>query len=163
VRIRRANTADVPALMALERQSPAAAHWSRQQYQTLFVKTSSEQQSERIAWIAEDDGPQPEHGSRETPEILAFLIAHRVNTEWELENIVVAATARRRGIGKRLLAELVEHVRSAQGREILLEVRESNQDARALYSKTGFEETGLRRSYYSNPPEDAILCSLRLY
>jgi len=158
-----AETADVPVLMALERQNPSAAHWSRQQYQALFVKTSGEPQSERIAWIAEDGGAQPEQGSRGAPEILAFLIAHRVDTVWELENIVVAATARRRGIGKRLLGELVEHVRSVQGREILLEVRESNQNARALYRKIGFEETGLRRSYYSDPPEDAILCRLRLY
>jgi ribosomal-protein-alanine N-acetyltransferase len=147
-------------MMDLDRHSPAAGHWSRSQYQALFAPT--DQKSERFAWVAEDDGAaQPERIPPASPGIFAFLIAHRVDAEWELENIVVAATARRRGIGKRLLGELIEHVRSARGSEIFLEVRQSNHDARALYRKIGFEETGLRKGYYSYPPEDAILCRLR--
>jgi [ribosomal protein S18]-alanine N-acetyltransferase len=169
VRVRPANAADVPAMMDLERQSPAAGHWSRNQYQALFAGPghNTDQKSERFAWIAEawiveDDGPaQPERIPPTGPGILAFLIAHRVDATWELENLVVAATARRRGIGKRLLGELIEQIRSTQGSEISLEVRQSNHDARSLYRKAGFEEVGLRRSYYSNPPEDAILCRLR--
>jgi [ribosomal protein S18]-alanine N-acetyltransferase len=164
VRVRRANAADVPAMMDLERESPAAAHWSRQQYEVLFVATSSQQRTQRFAWVVENDtGAQPETISSETPEILAFLIAHRVDAEWELENIVVAETARRRGVGTCLLSELVAHARAEQGSAVFLEVRESNQNARALYRKVGFEETGLRKSYYVNPLESAILCRLSLY
>jgi len=149
-------------MMDLDQHNPAAGHWSRNQYEALFVTSNHPQPSQRLAWVVEDDDEaQPEGVSRATPGILAFLIAHRIDAEWELENIVVAATARRRGIGKRLLTELVEHVRSAQGSEIFLEVRQSNHDARSLYRKMGFEELGLRRGYYSNPPEDAILCRLR--
>jgi ribosomal-protein-alanine N-acetyltransferase len=155
VRVRQANTADIPAMIDLERQSPAAAHWSRQQYEGLFLATGSQQPSERRAWVVEDEGT--------ASKILAFLIAHRVDSEWELENIAVAGKARRQGIGARLLAELIEHARAAHGRGIFLEVRESNQAARALYGKAGFKETGLRKSYYSDPPEDAILCRLSLY
>jgi ribosomal-protein-alanine N-acetyltransferase len=141
-------------MMVLQRQSPTAAQWSRQQYQGLFV-ISTGRQSERVAWVAEDESG--------APEVLAFLVAHKVDAEWELENIVVAGTARRRGLGTRLLGEFVAHARTERGSGIFLEVRESNQCARALYLKAGFEETGLRKSYYSNPPEDAILCRLRLY
>jgi [ribosomal protein S18]-alanine N-acetyltransferase len=152
-------------MMDLEHQSPAAGHWSRNQYQALFAATdqkSEDQKSERFAWVAEDDeATQPERIPPSSPGILAFLIAHRVDAAWELENIVVAATARRRGMGQRLLGELIEEVRSTQGSEISLEVRQSNHDARSLYRKAGFEEVGLRKSYYSNPPEDAILCRLR--
>jgi len=152
-------------MMDLEHQSPAAGHWSRNQYQALFAATdqkSEDQKSERFAWVAEDDAAaQPERIPPATQGIFAFLIAHRVDTAWELENIVVAATARRRGIGQRLLGELIEEVRSTQGSEISLEVRQSNHDARSLYRKAGFEAVGLRKSYYSNPPEDAILCRLR--
>lgn len=162
-------------MMDLEYQSPAAGHWSRNQYQALFAATdqksedqksvdqkSEDQKSERFAWVAEDDeATQPERIPPSSPGILAFLIAHRVDAAWELENIVVAATARRRGMGQRLLGELIEEVRSTQGSEISLEVRQSNHDARSLYRKAGFEEVGLRKSYYSNPPEDAILCRLR--
>jgi ribosomal-protein-alanine N-acetyltransferase len=154
VRIRRANAADIPAIMDLERQSPAAGHWSRQQYEGLFVMTGNQQRSERFAWVADDES--------EPPEILAFAVAHRIDSELELENIVVAESARRRGVGARLLSEFLEHARAEQGSGIFLEVRESNQSARALYRKMGFEETGLRKSYYVNPPEDAILCSLSL-
>jgi ribosomal-protein-alanine N-acetyltransferase len=162
-------------MMDLERQSPAAGHWSRNQYQALFAATdqksevqksevqkSEDQKFERIAWVAEGDGAsQPERIPPAGHGIFAFLIAHRVDAAWELENIVVAATARRRGIGQRLLGELIQQVRSTQCSEISLEVRESNRDARSLYRKAGFEEVGLRRNYYSNPPEDAILCRLR--
>ncbi|MFY9682528.1 MAG: GNAT family N-acetyltransferase [Candidatus Sulfotelmatobacter sp.] len=155
-------------MMDLERQSPAAGHWSRSQYQALFAAPDqkadqkTDQKSERFAWVAEDDeAAQPQPIPPASPGISAFLIAHRVDAAWELENIVVAATARRRGIGQRLLGELIEQVRSAQGSEISLEVRQSNHDARSIYRKAGFEEMGLRRGYYSNPPENAILCRLR--
>jgi [ribosomal protein S18]-alanine N-acetyltransferase len=162
VRVRLATADDVPAMMDLERHSPAAGHWERSQYDALFAPTNPPQRSQRFAWVVEDGGEaQSKEVSGATPVIVAFLIAHRVDAEWELENIVVAATARRSGIGKRLLGELVEHVRSTQGSEIFLEVRHSNHNARALYRKMGFEETGLRRGYYSNPTEDAILCRLR--
>jgi len=96
------------------------------------------------------------------PEILAFLIAHRIDIEWELENIVVAGTARRRGLGTLLLRELIAHARIENANGIFLEVRESNQSARALYRKLGFEEVGSRKGYYANPPDDAILCRLSL-
>jgi ribosomal-protein-alanine N-acetyltransferase len=139
----------------LERQSPSAAHWSGQQYEGLVAATSVPQRSERFAWVVDDESV--------AAEILAFLVAHRVDAEWELENIVVAETSRRRGVGTLLLGELVIHARSERGSGIFLEVRESNQSARALYRKMGFEEAGLRKSYYVSPPEDAILCRLRLY
>jgi [ribosomal protein S18]-alanine N-acetyltransferase len=140
-------------MMDLDRQSPSAAHWSRNRYEALLATTSG-LTSERLAWVIENEG--------EARGIQAFLVAQRVDAEWELENIVVAGAARRRGLGARLLAELVTHARAEKGREIFLEVRESNQAARALYRKMGFEEKGLRKSYYSDPAEDAILCRLRL-
>jgi ribosomal-protein-alanine N-acetyltransferase len=142
-------------MLALQHESPTAAELSRQQYDALFVTASGPQRSERLAWIAEDDSEG--HG------ILAFLVAQRIDAEWELENIVVAPAIRRRGVGARLLGEFIRYARAEEGSGIFLEVRESNQSARALYRKLGFEETGLRKSYYSDPLEDAILCSLRLY
>jgi len=142
-------------MMDLERQSPVAAHWSREQHEGLFVTADRQPQSERFALVVEDEG--------ESPEVLAFLVAHRIDAEWELENIVVAAGVRRRGVGTGLLGEFVAHARGEQGSGIFLEVRESNHSARALYRKVGFQEMGLRESYYSNPLEDAMLCRLRLY
>jgi ribosomal-protein-alanine N-acetyltransferase len=149
-------------MLDLERASPAAAHWPRQQYEGLFVTTGGQQSSERLAWVAEDDcAAAPKMGLSEATSVLAFLVAHRVETEWELENIVVAGAARRRGVGTGLLNELIAHARAKNGSGIFLEVRESNQSARGLYRKMGFEETGRRKGYYANPAEDAILGRLK--
>ena len=154
VRVRRADAADIPAMMELERRSPTAGHWSRQQYEDLFAKPGDQLGSERFAWIADD--------ASKVPQVLGFLVAHRVDSEWELENIVVAGSVRRGGVGRRLLSDLIAHAKSERGSGIFLEVRESNHGARALYAKVGFGETGLRKSYYSNPAENAIVCRLGL-
>ncbi len=74
-----------------------------------------------------------------------------------MENITVSAMARRHGVATQLLGALLEHVHAETGSAIFLEVRESNQPARRLYSKAGFQETGLRKNYYSSPREDAVL------
>jgi [ribosomal protein S18]-alanine N-acetyltransferase len=164
--VRTANLDDVPAIMHLQQQTPDATRWFPQQYADLFrIRTD---RSRHYAWVVEGDSEaQSRNITGNAPGIpaflvAAFLVAHRVDSEWELENIVVAEGARRGGIGARLLGELVAHARSERGSRIYLEVRESNRAARSLYRKLGFEETGLRKSYYSDPSEDAILCRLRL-
>jgi [ribosomal protein S18]-alanine N-acetyltransferase len=142
-------------MMELEGQTATAAHWSRQQYEGLFA-TSASRSSERIVLIAADETEHDEAG------IAGFLVARRAGTEWELENIVVAESARRRGSGTLLLTELITHAQRTGGSAIFLEVRESNRSARAFYRKIGFEETGVRNSYYSLPDENAVLYRLSL-
>jgi ribosomal-protein-alanine acetyltransferase len=141
--------------MDLERESATAAHWSRQQYADALA-TSDPQSVERVVLIAEDEGAGVES------EIFGFLVAQRVDVEWELENIVVANGVRRRGTGTLLLMELITRARAAGGCAIFLEVRESNQAARAFYRKMGFEETGARSLYYASPAENAVLYRLKL-
>ena len=89
--------------------------------------------------------------------ILGFLIASHVDPEWELENIVVALTARRSGLGKRLLEGLLAAAAETNSVSVFLEVRESNLAARALYESAGFRLEGQRKLYYTNPSEDALL------
>jgi [ribosomal protein S18]-alanine N-acetyltransferase len=156
VRVRRANVSDLPAILALDRQNLTAAHWSEQHYETLFAKSVSHT-SEAFALVAENE---PESGGSEELTIIAFLVAHCIGTEWELQNLVVAENHRRKGAATKLIKELSAAVRARDGRVIFLEVRQSNQAARGLYRKLGFEETGLRKSYYSNPSENAIICRL---
>jgi ribosomal-protein-alanine N-acetyltransferase len=105
---------------------------------------------------------QSEKASSEPGRILAFLVAHGIDQEWELENIVVAEESRRHGMGARLINELIDLARANHGRRMFLEVRESNYVARALYRKMGFAETGSRVDYYSDPSEDAIVYRLSL-
>lgn len=89
-------------------------------------------------------------------------MALRIAAEWELENIVIVPAERRRGLANQLLEVLVAAARSTNSESLFLEVRESNLAARSLYEKAGFQLTGSRKSYYSNPPEDAVLYHLRL-
>jgi ribosomal-protein-alanine N-acetyltransferase len=146
--IRRANVDDIPYLIAMERECSTAAHWSEQQYQNVFL--ASAEPLSRLALVAEEGEPST---------ILGFLVARNLPPEWELENIVVAPSARRRGIGKQLMEALLTQATQANSRAVFLEVRESNTTARRLYESMGLAETGRRAGYYNSPKEDAILYS----
>lgn len=142
IQIRPASAADIPAMAALERQSSTAAHWAESFYRGLF----EEGVAERISLVAEDEG-----------EIRGFLVARITGGECELENIVVAEDAQRRGMGSKLTCALAGPIRQRNVTRVFLEVRESNAAARALYEKCGFQINGRRKSYYSDPAEDAVL------
>ena len=155
MRIRTATPGDVPAMLELERQCAMAAHWTESQYQRVFQSTESDS-SQRWALVMDEDSDVEPRSTVEFP-LIAFLIASHLAAEWELENVVVKSTFRRKGAGTALLKELLIRARAAKSESVFLEVRESNQAARALYLKSGFEQKGRRQGYYSNPPEDAIL------
>jgi ribosomal-protein-alanine N-acetyltransferase len=89
--------------------------------------------------------------------VQGFVVARHVAPEWELENIVVAPAVRRRGLGQRLLDALLAAARETNSSSVFLEVRESNAAARCFYEKAGFVQTGRRKSYYTDPAEDAVL------
>jgi ribosomal-protein-alanine acetyltransferase len=148
VHIRSATVADIPSIIKLELQSATAGHWTEKQYRQAFQRG----EPTRLVLVAEDSETSP----------AGFLVAQHLAAEWELENIVVAPTARRKGTGKRLLDALLQSAKKANSTAVFLEVRESNAAARSLYEKAGFERTGRRKSYYTNPSEDAILYRLAL-
>jgi ribosomal-protein-alanine N-acetyltransferase len=145
--IRHGTPLDIPDLLALERQAPAAAHWSREQYQNIF---SGEAPSRMLLVLKEDAGIQ------------GFIVSRGLDREWEIENIMVSASVRRLGFGSRLLQDFLAFARAQGAEKIFLEVRESNLAARRLYEKSGFSESGRRPSYYQQPPEDAIVYHLGL-
>jgi [ribosomal protein S18]-alanine N-acetyltransferase len=137
--------------MRLERQCATAGHWTEEQYRQAFRSESPA----RLLLVVEASSPDLTPGA-EGPSVLGFLIAHHLAPEWELENLVVAPTARRKGLGKRLLEALLDAAGETNS-SVFLEVRESNAAARALYENSGFEQTGRRPSYYTSPLEGAIL------
>ena len=145
--VRAATVADLPAIMELEKRAATAAHWSAAQYEALFCASDAE----RVALIL-----------KKRCQLQGFVIARVMAEEWEIENIVVADSARRRGLGTRLLGELLDLARASGAAAVFLEVRESNRAARALYEKWAFLESGSRRGYYADPQEDAILYRLDL-
>jgi ribosomal-protein-alanine N-acetyltransferase len=137
-------------MLHLERSCASSAHWTEEQYQEMFSQAKADMQ--RLVLL----------GGELPGEMLGFLVARHLAPEWELENIVVAPTARRIGLGMRLIQALLVKARETNSEAVFLEVRESNTAARALYEKTGFALTGRRKAYYTNPPEDAVLYRLRL-
>lgn len=147
MKIRPASPDDVDSMVALAAASTSAASWTRDQYRKLF---SSNEASQRLALVAEDEP------SSLTP-VVGFLVSRHLGPEWELENIVVTPRAQRKGIARSLLDGLFAAARETNSQTVFLEVRESNAPARRLYEKAGFHPQGRRKSYYSNPIEDAIL------
>ena len=151
-------------MIELDHLSLASAHWSRQQYEGLLATNDPESPPSRFILVVVDAHETHGETISDAPHrMLAFLVARRIDDEWELENIVVAQEFRRRGLGTRLLREFIDHARGKNASAIFLEVRQSNQPARALYRQAGFLEMGSRRSYYGSPQEDAILYRLGFY
>ncbi len=98
--------------------------------------------------------------------VYAFAAFSRVLDEATLLNLVVAPDRRRRGAGCALLDRARQLLAQAGVRRLLLELRESNSGARALYRTLGFTEDGVRKAYYhglnGGDREDALLMSAEL-
>ena len=90
-------------------------------------------------------------------EILGYCGFIFVLDEAEIPNVCVKVSARKQGIGKQMLTVLEEEAKGLGIKTLYLEVRESNQSARKLYTSFGFEEDGIRRDFYELPKENAVL------
>ena len=150
VEIRRMSPADLARVMEIARSLKEAPHWPRQAY---LAALNPESTPRRIALVAAD----PETGT-----VAGFAVASLLEPQGELETIAVAAGSQRHGLARRLWAAMVEELRQAEIREVLLEARASNHAALGLYRAVGFNETGRRPRYYADPVEDAVLMSLQL-
>ncbi len=93
---------------------------------------------------------------------VGYLFAYKAGDEAEIARIAVAGEQKRQGVGKSLMRTLEEIGKKKQIRRLLLDVRESNREARAFYEKMAFQEDGVRRGFYQDPPEDAVLMSREL-
>ncbi|MCZ7662234.1 MAG: ribosomal protein S18-alanine N-acetyltransferase [Thermoleophilia bacterium] len=88
--------------------------------------------------------------------VLGFLVCRFYGDLWHVMDLAVRPQHRRRGVGGRLLDEFLAAV-SGTHADVLLEVRPSNVEARALYESRGFQEVGRRRAYYPDNSEDALI------
>lgn len=139
--IRSATPADIPTLIVLASQAETSAQWSYEQYEQAIHSF----QPRRIAVVLEEQS-----------KLQGFLIGQAIDREWELENIVVASSTQRRGLGSHLLNYFLDLVRREHAESVFLEVRESNHAACGFYGKFAFQQIGRRANYYTNPCEDAL-------
>jgi len=95
-------------------------------------------------------------------EIAGYLIAYHITDEIQILNIAVKASKRHRKIATKLFDVIFEYAKAENVQEFTLEVRPSNAGAIGLYKKLGFKIDGVRKNYYMNPKEDAVLMSLKL-
>ena len=100
-------------------------------------------------WVAES-------GSKIVGMIVTWLIVDEVH----VATFAVSPTLRRQGIAQRLLTHTLMDAYKHGARKAFLEVREGNLPARGLYKKFGFEEAGLRKKYYQDNGEDAVMMNL---
>ena len=89
--------------------------------------------------------------------VIAYLIGRIIPPEGEIYRIAVHPSHRRRGIGYRLLDYSRKTVYGRGLETLFLEVRSKNTPARSLYRAYGFRELGIRRGYYKDPDDDAVV------
>lgn len=145
ITFRPATSADMPDLAALE--AAATTHgWSEWQYRDSLA-------AGHAFLLLEIDG-----------QLCGHAVTMAVLDEAELLTIVIAAQKQGQGQGQVLLGRLLDQLRRQGCARLFLEVRESNRPARALYAKSGFTETGLRKHYYPTATgrEHAVLMEIGL-
>lgn len=96
------------------------------------------------------------------PEPRAFLLAWQAADELDVIAVGTTSGARRRGLGRALVEQLLRYAVEVSVRRVILEVRCSNEAALNLYRSLGFEDGRVREDYYSEPTEDGIEMSLRI-
>ena len=94
-----------------------------------------------------------------TPEhpCAAFCAFWRIADQAHINNLAVRPELRGRGLGLQMLEAVIDEARRLGAESLALEVRRSNVAAQRLYKRAGFRENGVRKSYYTQPVEDALL------
>ncbi len=141
VEIRGLRLRDLGAIERIERRSYPTP-WSRSMFAGEFTKPSS------LCLGAFED---------ERNALVGFLIISRYVDAWHVMNIAVDPDRRRRGIATMLLERLFQLTAGNSQRGYTLEVRVSNADAIRLYERLGFKAKGVRRGYYTDNREDAVI------
>jgi [ribosomal protein S18]-alanine N-acetyltransferase len=135
--IRRLTYADLPHVVAIERRA-FTTPWSLAMFVLELSKSSG------ICLAADVEA-----------ELAGYLICSRYDQVWHLMNVAVDPDRRRRGIATALIGALLEKV--GPDGQLTLEVRRSNDGAIALYERFGFRSAGVRRRYYADNGEDAVI------
>ena len=136
--VREMSFEDLEEVMVIENET-FSAPWTETGYFTFLIRDDT------LFLVAEDDG------------IVGYCGVVMAQDEGDITNVAVRKDRRRQNIGTRLMEELIRQTSQAGVKKLFLEVRKGNEKAISLYKKMGFEKCGLRKNYYQDPVEDAIL------
>jgi [ribosomal protein S18]-alanine N-acetyltransferase len=142
IEIRRLTLGDLNEIERIERVSYPTP-WSRSMFAGELAKPSSISLG---AYDADADG-----------SLVGYLVISRYVDAWHVMNVAVEPVYRRHGVARQLLHELFRLTEDDPRRGYTLEVRVSNTTAIALYERLGFRATGIRRGYYTDNREDALI------
>ena len=139
---------DVEAVLALERATVEAPHWSEAAYMAIASPDKAVEAQRRCLFVIKAEGG-----------LLGFAVGSAVAGagQGEIESVAVETSARRRGVGRALCAAVMKWCGEQGARQIELEVRAGSLGAIALYEQLGFVVSGQRPEYYAGPTEDAVL------
>ena len=138
ITVDRATYADVPFIAALEKETFSMPQSEKELEKMIASDTN-------LLLVARCDGI-----------LSGYVGAYTVCRESDVVTVATSPSFRRKGVAKALLTALFDNLRG-ESDMLFLEVRESNIAARALYQSLGFGEIGIRRGYYKNPSENAVL------
>ena len=145
-RLRPASSADLGGLNSLERAS-FSDPWTSAQLAHSLADAAT------IGLVIEEaDGL-----------LVGYAFGRVIADEAEILTLAVHPIRRRLGLGRRLLDEVLAAMAGRSVRTVWLEVRVSNEGARAMYAQAGFIASGVRRSYYRRPVEDAMVLKCNLF
>jgi [ribosomal protein S18]-alanine N-acetyltransferase len=144
VQIRKVTQKDIPAIVAIENQQ-FLHPWKEHYFTSELTHDLS------YFFLAE---------KVDTAEVMGYIIFWIIEETMELHNIAVSARFKKKGIGKQLLLFLLETAEQNGVEEVFLEVRRSNAEAIGFYEAFKFKRISIRKNYYDNPREDALIFKL---
>ncbi len=144
LKIRRLKRSDLEEVMAIERDA-FAKPWKKR----VFLKELNNNYAYYLAGVYQR-------------KVVAYLGAWLLKDRCHITNLATAKVYRRRGFAFKLLDYLCDKLKELEIKRVTLEVRKSNYKAQLLYKKYGFVKLGIKKNYYSNNNEDAVLMYKRV-
>lgn len=139
ITIRQMEIEDIDKVVAIE-ESLFSAPWSSVGFFSFLMREDT------LFLVAEEER-----------DIIGYCGVVMVLDEGDITNVAVSTSFQSRGIGRQLVEAMITKTLERGVQRLHLEVRQSNEKARALYQKLGFQEIGIRKGYYDSPTEDGIL------
>jgi ribosomal-protein-alanine N-acetyltransferase len=141
--IRKMRMEDIEQVIAIDRVS-FSLPWPERSFRFELTDNPASR-----CWVAEVDG-----------KLAGMIVVWLIVDEVHVATIATHPDFRRQGIAKKLLSYALQHLSIEGAQSSFLEVRASNLAAQEMYRKFGYEESGVRRRYYKDNDEDAILMTL---